>query len=109
MTSLMARLVPLPAFVLVAGCTIELVDRQGGSLTSRAPVDFTLDGFDGTSWVAVDRRSGERNGLGVERREHTVASPRGFEAYRLQVFDDNDERDGLVVASIGRLELLGYR
>jgi hypothetical protein len=80
-----------------------------GSLTSRAPLDFTLEGFDGASWVAVDRRSGQRDWLGLERREYAVASPRSFEAYRLQIFDDNDDRDGLVVASIGRLELLGHR
>jgi hypothetical protein len=80
-----------------------------GSLTSRAPLDFTLEGFDGASWVVVDRRAGERSWLGFERREYAVASPRRFAAYRLQIADDNDERAGLVVASIARLELVGYR
>jgi hypothetical protein len=80
-----------------------------GSLTSRAPLDFTLEGFDGASWVVIDRRAGQRDWLGYERREYEVAEPRAFTAYRLHISDDNDDRKGLVVASIARLELLGFR
>lgn len=81
------------------------IDFVNGSLTSRAPKDFTLQGWDGSAWVVVDTRRGETNWRGRERRTYDVATPGSYVKYRLQVTDDNDDRDGVVVVSIGRLEL----
>ncbi|QSQ24510.1 hypothetical protein JY651_06035 [Pyxidicoccus parkwayensis] len=77
-----------------------------GSLTSRAPKNWTLEGWNGSSWVVVDTRANEVNWGGSERREYVVASPGSFAQYRLNVSDDNDDRTGIETISIGRLELL---
>jgi hypothetical protein len=78
-----------------------------GSLTTRAPKDFTLEGWDGSAWAIVDARTDETNWAGRERREYSVAAPNFYQKYRLNVSDDNDERAGVVVASLGKVELLG--
>nr|WP_246357189.1 Ig-like domain-containing protein [Pyxidicoccus fallax] len=78
-----------------------------GSITTRAPKNWTLEGFNGSAWVAVDTRNNQVNWAGTERREYIVASPGAFAAYRLHVTDDNDTRTGIETVSIGRLELLG--
>jgi hypothetical protein len=83
------------------------INFSNGSLTSRAPRDWTLQGWTGSAWVVVDTRSAQTGWLGTERREYTVASPGSYSKYRLHVTDDNDERAGVVVVSINRLELLG--
>jgi hypothetical protein len=78
-----------------------------GALTSRAPLDWTLQGWNGSVWSVVDTRNGETNWGGSERREYTVTSPGWYKGYRLHVTDDNDARAGVVVISIGRFQLLG--
>ncbi|WP_205525583.1 Ig-like domain-containing protein [Pyxidicoccus trucidator] len=78
-----------------------------GSLTSRAPRNWTLQGWNGTAWVVVDTRPNEVGWGGSERREYAVASPGSFTQYRLNVTDDNDSRAPTIeTVSIGRLELL---
>jgi hypothetical protein len=74
---------------------------------SRAPRDWTFEGFDGTNWVVVDSGAGETGWLGVETRSYDVASPGAYGAYRLRVSDDSDARSGMVVVSMGNLQLNG--
>jgi hypothetical protein len=76
-----------------------------GALTSRAPKDWTLQGNNGAGWVVLDRRQGQSNWRGVERREYSVASPGAYSAYRFSFTDDNDARAGIVVISLGGIEL----
>ncbi|WP_437681824.1 hypothetical protein [Sorangium sp. So ce131] len=76
-----------------------------GSLTSRAPKDWTLEGFNGGSWVVVDQRSGETGWLGTDRREYTVQYPGAYSKYRFSFTDDNDTRAGVVVISLSGVEL----
>ncbi|XXT18211.1 hypothetical protein WME94_49070 [Sorangium sp. So ce429] len=78
-----------------------------GSLTSRAPKDWTLEGFNGGSWVVVDRRSNETGWMGTDRREYTVQSPGAYSRYRLSFTDDNDTRSGVVVISLSGIEFFG--
>ncbi|XXY54293.1 hypothetical protein WME91_24485 [Sorangium sp. So ce269] len=76
-----------------------------GSLTSRAPRDWTLEGFNGGWWVVVDQRSNETGWMGTDRREYTVQSPGAYSRYRLSFTDDNDTRSGVVVISLSGIEL----
>lgn len=78
-----------------------------GSLTSRAPRDFQLQGWNGTAWVTVDSRTNEVNWAGVELRHYTVAAPGSYSKYRLYVTEDNDSRALIVAVSIGNLILSG--
>jgi hypothetical protein len=78
-----------------------------GDLETRAPRDWTLQGWNGSSWVTVDTRSGVGPWLGSEIREFAVASPGSYSGYRLHVTDDNDPSAGIVVISITSLELFG--
>jgi hypothetical protein len=90
--------------------TSYAINFINGSLTSRAPKDWSLQGSNnGTTWITVDSRSGQTGWLGSSRRAFTVASPGAYTRYRLNVTDDNDTRAGVVVISMGRLELLGCR
>jgi len=78
---------------------------NGSSLTTRAPKDWTLEGYDGSSWVVVDSQANQTGWLGVERRAFVVAAPGSYGAYRFNITDDNDARPGVVVASIDEFEL----
>ncbi|PTL79611.1 hypothetical protein [Vitiosangium sp. GDMCC 1.1324] len=82
---------------------------SNGSITTRAPKNWTLEAFNGSAWVAVDTRSNELNWSGSERREYAVASPGSYSKYRLNVSDDNDSRTGIEVISLGGLEFIGCR
>jgi hypothetical protein len=78
-----------------------------GSITSRAPKDFELQGWNGSSWVTVDSRSGQTGWSGNETRSFVVSSPGAYVKYRLYITDDNDSTAGVVVISLGRLILDG--
>ncbi|WP_342375152.1 hypothetical protein NVS55_28135 [Myxococcus stipitatus] len=80
---------------------------SNGSLTSRAPKDWTLQAWNGSQWVVVDTRTNEVNWGGTERRVYSLAAPATSSKFRLQVTDDNDTRTGVEVVSMGRFELLG--
>jgi hypothetical protein len=87
--------------------TSYAINFVNGSLTSRAPRDWTFEGWNGSSWNVIDTRSAQTGWLGVEHRAYTVASPGSYSRYRLNMSDDNDSRAGVVVVSMGRLELIG--
>ncbi|MCP3102847.1 hypothetical protein LZ198_28615 [Myxococcus sp. K15C18031901] len=78
-----------------------------GSLTSRAPRSWTLQGWTGSTWAVLDTRTNETNWLGVERREYTIASPGAYPRYRLHVTEDNDPRTGIEVISLAKFDLMG--
>jgi hypothetical protein len=78
-----------------------------GSLTSRAPRDFQLQGWNGSDWVTVDSRTNEINWGGNEQRHYTVTSPGSYGKYRLYVTEDNDARATIVAISLGNLTLSG--
>lgn len=78
-----------------------------GSLTGRAPRDWTLQGWTGTSWIVLDSQSGQTNWAGVETRAYTVSAPGSYTRYRLHVTRDNDSRSDIVAVSIGYLQLFG--
>ena len=81
------------------------INYANGSITTRAPRTFTLQGWNGSAWVVVDTRPNEINWAGHERREYPVASPGAYVKYRLNVTEDNDSRAGIEVISLGGLEL----
>jgi cysteine-rich repeat protein len=80
---------------------------NGSSLESRGPRDFTLQGWNGATWIVIDTRTGETNWSTPPRRVYTVAAPGSYFAYKLNVTDDNDPSPGIVVISIGKLEFIG--
>ncbi|MBU8899766.1 SBBP repeat-containing protein [Corallococcus sp. M34] len=82
------------------------IQYSNGSITTRAPKDWTFEGWNGSAWLVLDTRSNQINWGGAERREFQVTSPGSYRKYRLNISDDNDTRAGVVVISIGRLELL---
>ncbi|MCP3104625.1 SBBP repeat-containing protein [Myxococcus sp. K15C18031901] len=82
------------------------IGYDNGTITTRAPKDWTLDGWNGSAWVTVDARSNQTGWPGNGRREYVVTSPGAYKKYRLNVTDDNDARTGNVVISISRLELI---
>lgn len=83
------------------------ITYANGSILTRAPSAWTLQGLQGDAWISVDAREGELGWKGFERRVYTVASPGPYSEYRLTITDDNDSTAGIVVISIGNLELLG--
>lgn len=79
-----------------------------GTLTSRAPRDFQLQGSNGgDSWVTVDSRTNEINWAGNEERHYTVSTPGSYSKYRLYVTEDNDARATIVAVSMGNITLTG--
>ncbi|WP_164018507.1 SBBP repeat-containing protein [Pyxidicoccus trucidator] len=82
------------------------INYANGSITTRAPKHWTLEGWNGSGWVVVDTRTNQVNWAGHERREFAVTTPGAYTRYRLHITDDNDTRAGIVVVSLGKLELL---
>ncbi|XXF78811.1 SBBP repeat-containing protein [Myxococcaceae bacterium GXIMD 01537] len=78
-----------------------------GNITTRAPKNWTFEGWNGSAWVVLDTRTNQTGWTGNERREFTLASPATYSKFRLNVTDDNDARAGVEVISLGRLELIG--
>ncbi|RKH35919.1 hypothetical protein D7Y13_00550 [Corallococcus praedator] len=83
-----------------------LAFANGPSLTTRAPKDWTFQGWNGSAWVVLDTRTNQTGWGGFERREFTLSAPASYSQYRLHVTDDNDTRAGVVVISLNRLELI---
>lgn len=81
------------------------ITYSNGSILTRAPKDWVFEGWNGSSWIALDTRSGQTNWAGFERREYSVTSPGSYGKYRIRISDDNDTRSGVEVISMGRLEL----
>jgi hypothetical protein len=81
------------------------IDFSNGSLTSRAPRDFELQGYSNGVWITLDRRTNQINWLGVEKRSFSVSTPGSYSQYRLFIEQDNDDRAPIVAVSIGELSL----
>ncbi|MFP2906569.1 SBBP repeat-containing protein [Pyxidicoccus sp. 3LFB2] len=82
------------------------INFNNGSLTTRAPKQWTFEGWNGFTWEVLDTRTNQVNWAGVERREFTLATPGAYTRYRLHITDDNDTRAGIVVVSMYKLELI---
>jgi hypothetical protein len=78
-----------------------------GSLTSRAPKNWTLEAWTGSAWSVIDTRTNQINWAGFERREFAITTPGAYGKYRLSFTDDNDTRTGVEVISLARVELMG--
>ncbi|WP_146210141.1 SBBP repeat-containing protein [Vitiosangium sp. GDMCC 1.1324] len=78
-----------------------------GSLTSRAPKNWTLEAWTGSAWTVIDTRTNQTGWAGFEQREFAVTSPGAYSKYRLSFTDDNDTRTGVEVISLARVELKG--
>jgi hypothetical protein len=84
------------------------ITYANGSILTRAPRDWQLQGWNGASWANLDTRSWQRGWLGLETRSFVVTIPGTYTSYRLNVTEDNDDRPspaGIVALSIGRLTL----
>lgn len=83
------------------------ITYSNGSITSRSPKTWQLQGWNGSAWATVDSRTNEINWSGFETRNYAVQTPGSYLKYRLLVADDNDARTGVVVISLGNLSLKG--
>ncbi len=99
-----------PAWMAYDFISEEVVNRYSiryanGNITTRAPKDWTFQGRSGDDWVTLDMRQNQVDWAGDETRSYSVSSPGSYQEYRLHVTDDNDDRRGVVVISMGRLSL----
>ena len=83
--------------------------RNGSHLESRAPRDWTLQGWSGSAWITVDTRTNQTNWATNATRTYSVTNPSRYTKYRLHVTRDNDSSSNIVVVSIGHLDLKGCR
>lgn len=83
------------------------VRYANGSLTTRAPRDWQLQGWTGSSWATLDTQTAQTGWSAGEWRRFDVATPAPHAAYRLYVTDDNDAAAGIVVISIGQMQFWG--
>jgi hypothetical protein len=78
-----------------------------GSITERAPRDWTLQGFDGNTWITLQTVSGQPAWAGNERRVFALPASALYYGFRLVITEDYYAGAGLIVTSMGTLELLG--
>jgi hypothetical protein len=102
-----------PAWVAYAATSPRYVNKYSityanGSILTRAPRNWQLQGWNGSSWSTIDNRVSQRGWLGLETRSYLVTIPASYTSYRLYVTEDNDDRTdmpGIVALSLGRLTL----
>lgn len=82
------------------------IKYSNGSITSRAPKAFILQGKTLGRWKVLDRRFNESNWGGSEIRKFSIGDPGLFYNYRLVFEDDNDKKSGNVMISIGEIKFL---
>ncbi|MBU8899765.1 SBBP repeat-containing protein [Corallococcus sp. M34] len=83
------------------------IQYSNGSITTRAPKNWTFEGWNGSAWVVLDTRTNQVSWGGGERRVFTLSTPATYRKFRINISDDNDTRAGIVVISMGTLELIG--
>jgi hypothetical protein len=83
------------------------ITYSNGSILTRAPKDWVFEGWNGSSWIGLDTRTGQTNWAGFQRREFAIATPGSYTKYRIRISDDNDTRSGVEVISMGNFELMG--
>jgi hypothetical protein len=81
------------------------INYVNGSITTRAPKNWTLQGFNGSYWSIVDTGPMKVNWAGSQTRSYDVQTAGAYSSYKLVVTDDNDTRAGVVVISMGNLSL----
>ncbi|HXU64493.1 MAG TPA: hypothetical protein VN962_22495 [Polyangia bacterium] len=83
------------------------ITYANGTILTRAPSAWTFQGLLGDAWISLDSREGETGWAGFERRVYPIDTPGLYSEYRLSITDDNDATSGIVVVSMGNLELIG--
>lgn len=81
---------------------------SNGRIKTRSPKDFEFQGSNGEAWTTLDVQKDQVNWKGSEDRSYILENPGTYRHYRLLVTDDNDDRDDVVVISIGELQLIPY-
>ncbi|MCH9648403.1 MAG: hypothetical protein K0U98_09195 [Deltaproteobacteria bacterium] len=99
-----------PAWISYQFTSDQVIDRYSikyvnGTITTRAPKDWLFQGRTDDEWTTLDVRNNQIDWAGVETRSYPVTSPGSYREYRLYITDDNDDRRGVVVISMGRLSL----
>jgi hypothetical protein len=86
------------------------VYSSGSCCEQRGPRDWTLQGWNGSTWVTVDRVSNQTGWFSNPVRSFNVASPGVYTRYRLHVTADNynDPSYPITLVSIAKLQLYGY-
>ncbi|MGR6874005.1 discoidin domain-containing protein [Pseudomonas sp. HK3] len=77
-----------------------------GSITSRAPKSFELQGWNGYQWLQLDYRENQTNWQGFESRTYAVTYPGSYSKYRVYFTEDNDARAPIVMLSLSDIALM---
>ncbi|EFM10798.1 coagulation factor 5/8 type domain protein [Paenibacillus curdlanolyticus YK9] len=80
--------------------TIRTINHTDGP--KRAPKDWILEGFNGTTWVTLDTRNGVSDWVQNETKLFTISTPSSYSKYRLYVLSNN----GNLYLHVGELELI---
>lgn len=101
-----------PAWLGYSWSSPQFVDSYAlsyanGSIRTRSPKDWVLQGSNGGSWVTLDTRTNQTNWNGSETRYFSVQNPGNYSKYQVLISDDNDTRAGIVVISLSNLSLKG--
>jgi len=88
----------------------EIKYNNGSCCQQRGPRDWTLQGWNGTSWVIVDTEAGQTGWYANPNRTFTVDTPGSYPRYRLLVTADNYNNASypITLVSIASLQLYGY-
>ena len=79
---------------------------SNGDVKTRSPKDFTMQGFSNGVWTVLDTQQNQTIAVweaAGNTKMYTIAAPAEYTQYKLAVTDDNDDREGVVMLSIGEL------
>jgi len=71
---------------------------------SRAPKNWTFEGWNGSSWVTLDTRINQSSWGDNEIRYYKISSPSAYAKYRINITANNGDGTYLCVATLGLYE-----
>jgi len=81
------------AYEFTSNKTVRSYDVQGGlgvAGIDRAPKNWTLEGWNGSSYDVIDTQSNQTSWIDTEFRSFSVSSPASYIKYRFNVSQSND-------------------
>lgn len=87
----------------------ELKYNNGSCCQQRGPKNWTLQGWNGSTWVTVDTVTNQTGWYSNPNRTYTVDTPGAYSKYRLHVTADNynDTTYPITLVSLSSLQLFG--
>ncbi|MBL4837754.1 MAG: hypothetical protein JKY34_09265 [Kordiimonadaceae bacterium] len=100
------------SFTYTSSFYYKVVDAYfvvGGGRPLRSPISWTLDGFDGTSWIILDSQEAITDWVGADAKFFEFTNTVAYQAYRFRYYDIAADSEQFQLAEIGLHEAAKFQ